>query len=77
MSEHYTTNEMILAERILSRVEAMSDPAKERHRLGLRSDETNDALLKWQSENSFYKCLDRVIDHLHVVAKSVRDKSSD
>lgn len=75
MSEKYTAEELLLAERILSRAEAKSDPKNERVRLRLRHDETSDELLKWQSDNSFYKSLDRVIDQLHSVAKSVRDKS--
>jgi hypothetical protein len=75
MSEKYSTDELLLAERILSRVDALSDPRNEQKRLGLREDESSDELLQWQRENSFYKCLDRVISHLHVVADAVRAKS--
>ena len=77
MSEKYTAEELLLAERVLSRVELMSNPREEQKRLGLRQDETSDDLINWQLENSFYKCLDRVIDQLHLVAKTVRDKSGD
>ena len=75
MSANFITEELLLAERVLSRVEKLTDPSAERRRLGLRDDEANDALINWQIENSFYKSLDQVIDQLHLVAKSVREKS--
>ena len=77
MSDTYTTEELLLAERILSRVEALSDPREEQRRLGLRPNESSSELTKWQSDNSFYKCLDRTIAQLRDVAKAVRNKSGD
>ncbi|MFJ3486571.1 hypothetical protein ACIPL1_24680 [Pseudomonas sp. NPDC090202] len=76
MSEKFTAEELLLAERVLARAEAQSNPAEERRRLGLRHDETSDALIKWQVENSYYNCLDRTINQLKDVARAIRDKSS-
>ncbi|WP_341959175.1 hypothetical protein [Pseudomonas sp. RC10] len=77
MSENFTAEELLLAERILSRTEALSNPKDEQRRLGLRHDESNDALLKWQIENSYYNCLDRTISQLKDVARAVRAKSGE
>lgn len=76
MPNRYTPEELLLAERVLARVEAMSNPTKERARLNLRDNETSDELIRWQSENSHQICLDRVMDQLRSVAQEVRVKST-
>lgn len=75
MSDKYTAEELLLAERVLSRAEKLADPTQEQRRLGLRPDESNEELTNWRRDNSIYICLDRVIDQLHLAAKAVREKS--
>ncbi|MDM9589566.1 hypothetical protein QUC26_17580 [Pseudomonas asiatica] len=76
MPNRYSPEELLLADRVLSRVEAMSDPSKERARLRLRPDETCDELLRWELDNSHQKCLERVMEQLRSVAQDVREKST-
>lgn len=74
MSDKPSTEELLLAERVLARAEIMSNPSAERARLGLRKDVTNDELREWQRNNSTWICIERVMNSLTEVATFIRSK---